>query len=247
MRGTSLLLPLAALLMVTSCASGDDEAASSPATTTPDTRPELGADQAAAQAALLTLSDFPAGWSEVPADDEGDDDADREVAACVGQTGDSIIDTGEAEASTGDFTDPEGNVTISETVGLAVSADDATSQLAALDEPGVTGCIQSAFRDFIADQIDNPPTPADSLPEGASVGDVTFGRLNVTSVGDQTVAYRATIPISVEGFNVDFYIDVVLVRVGRSIAALNVASVLSPYPTEQLDALLATAVQRLPG
>lgn len=246
MRGTTLLVPLCALLVMSSCSSDGAGVADAPATT-PDTRSGLAADRAAAQAALLTLSDFPAGWSEVPDDEEDVEGADREVAACVGQTGDSIIDTGEAEASTGDFTDPEGNVTISETVGLAVSEDDATSQLAALEEPGVTGCIQSAFRDFIADEIDNPPTPAESLPEGASVGDVTFGRLNVMPVGDQTVAYRATIPISVEGFTIDFYIDVVLVRVGRSLAALSIGSVLSPYPTDQLDGLLATAVERLPG
>ena len=136
--------------------------------------------------------------AEVPAEDESDDDEDvgREVAACVGVEGDKLIDVGGAEASTGDFSDPEEDVTISEQVGIAATADEAAAALAASEAPGVTACIQDAYRGFVSDLIENPETPADSLPEGASVGEVTWGRLNVAPVGDQLVAYRVTMPIS---------------------------------------------------
>jgi hypothetical protein len=212
-------------------------------------RPGLEEDKAAAQAALLTLADFPAGWSEIPAEVESDDDEDvgREVAACVGVEGDKLFDVGGAEASTGDFSDPEENVTISEQVGIAATADEAAAQLAALEAPGVTACIQDVFRAFVADLIENPETPADSLPEGASVGEVTWGRLNVAPVGDQLVAYRVTMPISMEGITIDFYLDIVLARQGRSMANLYFESIFDPYPTEDLDRFVALAVSRLPA
>lgn len=237
----------AMILMISSCGviDGDDNTADT-ATPTTDARPGLEEDKAAAQAALLTLADFPAGWSEVPAEDETDEDGARELAKCVGSDGDSFIEVGDAEASTGDFKDPEENVTISEGVGIAVTMDEAAAALAALEEPGVTACIQDAFRAVITDRIANPPTPADSLPKGASVGEVTFGRLNVAPIGDQLVAYRVTIPISVEALAIDFFIDIVLARQGRSIASVQFESVIEPYATEELDRIVALAVSRLP-
>jgi hypothetical protein len=234
------------VLVLSSCGGGDDGAEDT-ASPTAEVRPGLEEDKAAAQAALLTLADFPSGWSEVPAEDEPDDeDVNRQMAACVGSEGDSLIEVGGAEASTGDFSDPEENVTISEDVGIAATEDEAAAALTALDEPGVTACFQDVFRGFISDLIENPETPEDSLPEGASVGEVTFGRLNVAPVGDQVVAYRVTMPISIDSLSIDIYLDIVIARQGRSMANLLFESTFDPYPTEELDRIVALAVGRLP-
>ena len=235
----------AAILMLSSCSSvGGNDGAVDVASPTTAARLGLEEDKAVAQAALLTLADFPAGWSEVPTGDETDGDAANKLAACVGR--ESILDVGGAKASTGDFTDPEGNVTISQQVGIAETVDEAAAQLAGLEEPGVTACIQEATRELFADLIENPPTPADSLPEGAAIGEVTFGRLNVSPVGEQLVAYRLTVPISVEAFTIDFYLDLVFVRQARSVANLQFGSPLEPYATEELDRIVALAASRLP-
>ena len=84
-KSTAALAVLAA--MVTGCGGEDaksadrkDERSSASAAPTPN-----ATDAAIAQASLLTLSDFPAGWeAKAPDQDDDDEDAQRRLADCVG-------------------------------------------------------------------------------------------------------------------------------------------------------------------
>ena len=237
----------ATILMFSSCGStggGDDNGTDSGSETT-EARPGFEEDKAAAQSALLTLADFPVGWSEVPVEDETDEGADSALAACVGSD-EGLINVGGAKASTGDFSGPNGNVTISEGVGIARTVDEAAAQLTALEEPGVTACLQDAFRDLVSDRIKDQSTFG-GTPEDYSVGEVTLGRLNVTPVGDQLVAYRVSVEINSEEVTVNLFLDNVFARTGRSIVLLQFESALDPYAAEDVDQIVSLAVSRLPG
>ena len=236
----------ATILMFSSCGStgSDGNSTDSGSETTVD-RPGFEEDKAAAQSALLTLADFPSGWSEVPVEDETDEGANSEFAACVGSD-EGLIDVGGAKASTGDFSGPDGNVTISEGVGIAQTVDEAAAQLTALEEPGVTACLQDAFRDLVSDRIKDPSTFG-GTPEDYSVGEVTLGRLNVTPVGDQVVAFRVSVEIKSEEVSVNLFLDNVYARMGRSIVFLQFESALDPYAAEDVDQIVSLAVSRLPG
>src|SRR5262245_3057457 len=81
--------------LVAACG-GDDDGDSSGGTTEgteahgpaddPRSESEQADDQAAAEAMLLTLADFPSGWEEVPADeeDDGNDELTADLADCLG-------------------------------------------------------------------------------------------------------------------------------------------------------------------
>ena len=61
-----------------------------------------------------------------------------------------------------------------------------------------------------------PGAPAESV----EVGELETSRVSIEPLGDDREAAGFTIPITTEGIDVDFVIDVVYVRVGRAIALL---------------------------
>ena len=205
---------------------------------------DVEADQAAADAALLTLSDFPAGWSEAPADDEDEDttELDERFAECFGIEADSegIIDT-EAEASTGDFTDPNEDTTISHGVNVAATEEELTAAFGTFASDDLPACLTDAYNDALLGSL------GDEVPDDVEIGDVTVARLNITPTGDQTSALRINVPISSSGFGIDAYFDVVFTRVGRSGSALFFESFFSPAPIELIDEYNALAASRLPS
>lgn len=208
-----------------------------PATPTQD----VEADTAAAEAALLTLSDFPAGWTEVPDDGESNPELNRQIAACGGYDGDGFIDT-QAEAGTGDFTNPDGDTIINQNIGIAATEEDAAAAMAGLANPDALPCVADVYNTSFVDALNS-----EGDLEGVEVGEITVGRLNVTPVGDDTQAIRVVVPLSADGFNVDLVVDLVLIRVGRSLSGLAAQSQFSPIGIEILDEYNALAASRLPG
>lgn len=219
------------------------------------TTARLGTEQDAqlARTALLTLADFEPGWSEVPNDPEDPfealyDERDRRLSECSGRpdSGDLIgASVGEAKAETGTFTSPDTDSTIDSSVGLAPDVPTAIAGMAELEDPRLPACLQETFRWFIQTVIDSPPNPDNALPEGASIGEVTVARLNVAPVGDQVVALRTTLPLQIGGITVTQYFDLVFVRSGRALVALQFGSVWQPFETNYLDWFTAIAAGRL--
>jgi hypothetical protein len=80
----------------------------------------------------------------------------------------------------------------------------------------------------------------------ADVGEITVAPLNVSSVGDETVAYRVTVPLESDGTSLgEVYTDVILVRVGRALAGLFFQSQLHPFPAADTERYAALAADRL--
>jgi hypothetical protein len=105
---------------------------------------DIEADQAAAEAALLVLSDFPAGWSEVPDTQEDDEEFSRRLAECFGASGTEVIEA-EARAETGRFTDPDDGSQVFEVVGLMASVDASAATMAGIGGDDVTLCLTELY------------------------------------------------------------------------------------------------------
>jgi hypothetical protein len=204
---------------------------------------DVVADAAAAEAALLTLADFPAGWTEVPQEDDDalDEKFDERVSACFGPDSDDLIES-ETEAATGNFTDPVDESSVEEQVGLAPTVESAEAYMVVGSADGVAECLTTAFREGFADLM------ADGEEmQGAELGEITIGDLDVGEIGDDSFAYLISIPISVQGVDVEVFAVFVGVRVGRSVAALNFLSQFDPTPIERITEYATLAASRLPG
>jgi hypothetical protein len=219
------------------------ESSTSATEATPDSTipgQDVAADQLAAEAALLTLQDFPAGWSEVPAedDDETTDALQRRVAACAGSSGDTLFDF-PAKAQTGDFTNPDDDSSVAQTVAIAPSEDEAAAVVAGLTGSDTPTCLDDIYTEFFEAEAD--------LPEGTSLSNLSVAPLNVTSVGDEVGALRVTATLDVSGLEIDVVTDQVVVRVGRSLAGLTFYSQQSPTSIDRIDEYLGLAAGRLSG
>jgi hypothetical protein len=203
---------------------------------------DVAADAAAAEASLLTLSDFPAGWSEVPAEDEDDsfEEMNERQRECLGTDADVLNE--EVEARTGDFTNPDDDSAVTQVVSLAPSVEMAEAYMAGGSADGVAACLTAVYREGFAEAVKD----AEEM-RGAELGEITVGALNVGEIGEESFAYRVTVPVSIQGFTVDIVADLVAVRVGRSVSGLTFRAQFDPTPTERITEYSALAASRLPG
>ena len=210
--------------------------------TTPVTAPapsiDVAADQAAAEAARLVLTDFDVGWSEVAQDkdDATDTVVKRRVAECAGVNAPTAADFGGALAETGYFTSPSGD-SVAESVSFAGSLDEAVERMAHFAAPEFAACIQQVYEEFI---------PA-KLGSGAKLKSLTVAKLNVTPAGDEMVAFRVTITAGKSGLTVDLYADIIVIRSGRIIASPTFQAQFSPFDIDETERLVALAADRLPN
>ncbi len=261
-RPRVVTVALAATLLIAACGSDDSGSGADVATptetiagvdTTPDTTTEttgaptsvpdeaqdLEGDTAAAEAALLTLADLPAGWTEAPA--AGDADAAlTALAACVGVDGD-VISAADATAATDDFVAPDGTASIRQHVGVLAAESDARTVVAFTAEPGVPACFEAAYAELAGEALSG------IVAEGAQVGAAVASRLAVGSAGDATQAIRVTVPVTGDPTTSEVTIDHVVVRNGRSLATVTFSSSAAATPVETIDEVTALIAERLPA
>jgi hypothetical protein len=215
-RRAVTLLMFGAALTLGACGDADppaeptpaaDTAAQDNATATPDEAAEPtvepivdeAADKEVARAALLTLDDFPSGWTE--ADDPGETNQNscpeiEDAKAAVS-----------ARASSPSFSEDTAEVT--NTVYVFPDEDAAREAYAGITSAETRACIG----DRLAENLDER--------DDVSAGDPSTGRLSVDPLGDEREAARIAITASAQGVDVEVTADVVYVRVSRAIA-LNV-------------------------
>lgn len=255
-----LAVPLvASLFLLTACGGENDdgaddrdvsqgvetsESADSPSDATPETpsqtptesASDTEADQAIAEAALLTLQDFPAGWEAAPpAENDEEDRPGRErIADCVGVDYEQLYDEENTEADSPTFI-AENDNEVSQTVSLASDEADMVEVFEIGSTQTFLECAGESIKDSVAEEGE----------DGVSVGEVTVNQLTVGSFGDETLAYRVTVPIEAEGFNIDVKLETALVRVGRAQVNISTTSLISEVPTSDLVGYLEVATKRL--
>ncbi len=221
--------------------------------TTPETTPEttestpestettvaeqdVDADSAAAEAALLTIADFPDGWSEnAPAADTASE-IDALLAACIGLDEPSAG----AAAATGEFSSPDGNLVVSERIDVRATERDARLTIGQLTNPEVPACIAAAYTELGASALSTG-----AVPEGVEIGEVVATRLAVGAAGDSTQAIRLAIAVT-DGAVAPLTVDQVFTRVGRSLAVVTFEGRSEPTAVETIDEIAAVAASRLP-
>lgn len=249
-----LLVPLSATLIVlTGC--GDDDAKSSansdpkPSASRTDSgtptessaAPTIDpADKKVAEAALLELSDFPVGWESAPADKSDKDDkaGQRDIAKCMGVDVEALYPQVSAKAESPEFTSEE-----DETVSVNVTVDPTDETTIARFELGATDKFRECSADLVVKSMKETFDEVES--EGAEVGEVTLNAVSVGSFGDETVAFRMTIPYSYGGFNAEVTGTFVIVRVGRAQTSVSDLQISGGMSTEELTEYVDKATKRL--
>lgn len=243
MRIRRILAGLLSLSLVVAACGDDDATSADDAETTttsttaaPDDAASTGDDQSIAESALLQLSDFPDGWQEQPPDEDEVDDTESQqrIADCIGVDYERIYGE-DADADSPTFASPEG-AEVSNSAGVEASEEEAAFAFETLSSDTAIDCIAQEFQNFLAERA---PT------DGVEVGEVSINRMSFADQGEESAAYRVTVPLVANGQEVDVYVDIVVARVGRGGVTVQALSIFEPFPTEDLARYTEIAVDRL--
>jgi hypothetical protein len=194
-------------------------------------------DEDIAEAALLTLQDFPVGWTATPIPDaQGGSVAWEE---CVGNTGNGdLLDLGGVRASSDSFnSEEEISKSVESTVTIAEqeAVDDFIAGL------GDADCIRGIVESGLGDAFD----------------ELSVGELNLSPTGNDLVAYRivGTTSATEQGIDisVETFVDLVVVQIGNALTTLEFYSArqaitgAEPFSATEIDGFVAVAADRLAG
>jgi hypothetical protein len=219
--------------------SGDkksDGPSESEPTSSPTANPSNAADQAIAEGSVLVLADFPSGWEAKAPDDDEDDAANHRIASCMGVDYDELYGgrSGEADSKDFEISDDE-----SLSNSVQISPDETRAEhafeLASTDK--FPECLLAETEKYIK--------KAAADEEDMKVGKLSFNQLSFDKFGDKTIAYRLTVPIATQGFDIDVIGDFILVRVGRGTTLISSQSMSSPFDVNELSNFTKIATDRL--
>jgi hypothetical protein len=258
MRSITRVLALVCVLALLGCGGGGSKAGSSDSktdqsdTSQSDARSakELAADQKLADATVLTLADFPAGWQGKPRE-ASTTSADEKAAAatfgtCLGVDPAIIADddeSDEAKAKSDKFSDGDLSVEASASVGS--TADEQKSVLKAFKKPEAKDCFATFFSAAIKSELENPG-PGKTVPKGVTFGDLGIDDLDLPGIHGDVVAFRTTSPVTVQGTTITVNVDFVLALEGRTGMTFTFTNVGSGFPKDLEVELSNAMIDRAP-
>lgn len=139
-------------------------------------------------------------------------------------------------------TSPDFTNEVDEEISVEVSVGDEDRAKRAFEiaaQPEFRECLAEGMNDEIQANADQDG------PNGVEVGDATLNELSFPSLGDESLAFRMTIPISASGMDFEAVIDFVGVRVGRAQTQLTSFGVGTQLPTDEFVRYAKLAVKRL--
>jgi hypothetical protein len=181
-------------------------------------------DRRLARQAVLTLSDFPGGWTEK--DDEGDNVASKCAAITLARR------TLNGRAVAGTFSKDQSYV--SDYVYVYQDERRAKAAFEHLTTPAARRCEGEDFKQAIKDE------------DGYSVGELSTSSLNVDPLGSDSAAGRIVLEYTSSDIGVDneASIDIVVIREGRALALINLAEDVAGTFDEELRARLSSIAAR---
>ncbi len=248
MRRRSLSVPaLLALLALSGCGSSSKPTAATPATGTgsaPAGASQGPSDHAIAASGLLRLSDLPAGWTAGPRKREATPAAIKnEAAACLHVSPALLQEPQPNELQSPKFSDRAVSASVENSVAVGPTEATASAYLRAFGEPQAPGCLSGAFEKELEKSLHRE---AQQLPHGVSIGKLAFAARPFPAVGTSRVAYRITMPVTLNGVTVaSYYIDAVLVQVGRAYMSMSFQASGAPLGSSIEEGLAKAAVGRL--
>ncbi len=162
-------------------------------------------------------------------------DLDAELAACLrideALLGDAKVEV-ESDTFRADASEVEAEVSVLPTRAFADEVVDV------LNQPEARGCFEDVFAEVIEFSLQNP-SEGEALPEGVTFGDVRLDVHDFADVGEDSRAFRITMPIRIDLLSIDLYFDLVFIRVGRAIGTISFLDDTTPF-----DQGLATELAR---
>lgn len=244
-----LLIPLfVTLLAIVGCGGDDDEESSSATTAVTDDDPrseaDLAADETAAADALLTLDDFPDGWTSKPRDDSTPEAPDLELAfaECL-DVDPALLADAEVKAKSDTFIDA--NAEVEASVSMQPTEDKADKGVAILEKEAVPACFEEALSGLMQRLVDDPK-PGAELPEGFEMGGLTVSDRDLPTFGEFSRALRAEVEVSATDINTTLYVDLLFIRVGRATTSMSFQDVGTPFDEDLEVELATTFTSKLP-
>ena len=210
---------------------------------------ELAADKATAEAAILQLSDLPAGFTASPrapstADTPEAKAAVKKFADCSG-VDPSLLDDDDSSDKTKARSDKfkSKNLEVESDASVAASEDEQKKIFESFKLPAVRGCFADFFGDAISFGLEHPSSGG-TVPSGIEVGTIDVTAPKLPGLHADAVVYRASIPVKVQGQSVTIVTDFVLALTGRIGLTLTFQSVEVPFPQDDEVQLINVSIDR---
>jgi hypothetical protein len=242
-----------AVVSLVGCGGGGSSASSGSASQSSARTPDqLAADQNAADGSILQLADFPAGWDAKPRDPSTSDTpeaqaATKKFADCLGVDPALVGDQAEsskAKVKSDKFTDGH-QLQVEASATVDASAAGQQEALTAFGKDGARSCFSEFFNAALSYALAHP-SPGSTVPRGLTIGTIDVGQVNLPDVHGQSIAYRATVPVTIGSLTVKVSIDFVLVLKGRTGMTFTFQNVGAPFPHDVEVQLANTAIDRAP-
>lgn len=231
-------------MTMTACSSGSSSSDGDGSDPVPSTASSAdGADDAddarIAASAVLSLDDFPDGWTSKPRSDAASsDDVGTEAARCLGTRGGRVAG-GSTDADSPEFSSVRREQVLN-SVSIARRATDVEKALDVLERADTSKCLADA-----TDTAVRAAARDDPLPEGTTVGKAVVSRITLAGMDDRYVAFRVSVPISASVLSFGLHVDLVVAQRGRAAVFLAAMSQTQPFPTDMTADLLRRVVSRL--
>lgn len=209
---------------------------STPATPPTQTPSQLAADRALARRSLLRLGDFPAGWTEgSPVPTKGPDENTVELAKCLHTSTEVIEEKSPVEVESPRF----GYATAKIFNKIAVEGSEAIAkeQFGLFAEPQMPACLSKVFSAALAHES----------TKGVTAGTPVVSRMSFPPYADQSTAFRVQLPVTSKQLHVSLYLDVVIVRSGRTLAEITFQGSILPVATTTEEHLTEITADRMEG
>jgi hypothetical protein len=252
------------VLALAACSDSDDDTAdtsaaaattdapstSAPPTTAAATTTPTVSDAELAQSALLTIDDMPTGWTQSPTDDDDEQDAEniQRISECSGLDaaliGDGVL--GDTKAKSPEFQSPDELASVKQTIGLAPDEETAVAAITAIGDDALAPCYEDAMRTTFEDAAVTTD-PADTLPEGMTLSDITMQRIDppVAVEADDAVWYSAKATLDYQAQPVEIYLDLLFTRTGRVLSQIEFDGTTAPFPEDLYEPTVTAAHEQI--
>jgi hypothetical protein len=206
-------------LILAACSSGSATESTTGATTTPTEAPLsaefIAAAQEAATNSLLTLEDYPAGWTQTPRDP---DDPDLGLTGECAVIEDDALPGEVAHAISDDFDGPDDQEV---STGSSVFAESGKAAQAFADYADTLDACRGRFSEAYKTAIQKEFDTQGVAPESISDLVVTFDPIESPVSADDTLTYRLLMTLTASGQPLKFTFDVFFVRQGNVVGYLS--------------------------
>jgi hypothetical protein len=158
--------------------------------------------------------------------------------------GDEVL--GDTKAESDEFSSPDESATVSQTIGFAPDEDTAIAAMNEVADPALADCYEQAVRDTFAEMVTSTD-PANTLPEGMTLSDVTMERVDLAGVAepDETVVYRSVGTFDYLDQQIAIYADLYFLRDGTVLSQLEFGGVDQEFPVDLIDPIVATTQEKM--